>query len=282
MRILIDQVDHPFPQTFNEMSVEQIAVYTKEFILNRDAIFETTKEGKIVVKNEFLFSKALCKMLFYLLPVTWHNFVKMDESWKHYLLYEEKVLAFMSTDNLTELPCTKIKAGGTTYHAPKSAIILATEEFSYLDKTYQAYFKHQDKKFLNLFVATIFRETNFMQIFRAKMPTSNGDIRVPFNKHNLEARAKQMERVPFDTKLVIWFWYHCYRATLPKLHPAVFTKSNEEKVKDSDWLSVVLSLAADGPFGNYNDVCNTQVHLVLSELNRKAVNHKEMMKKHAK
>jgi len=124
MKILIDQIEHPFPQSFNEMTVEQIAVYIKEFILNRNALFETEKDGKIVVKNELLYNKASCRMLFYLLPVTWHEFVKMDESWKLYLLYEEKVLAFLSIDNLTELPIKRFKAKGTTFHAPKNALII--------------------------------------------------------------------------------------------------------------------------------------------------------------
>jgi hypothetical protein len=281
MIILIDNVEHKLPQSFNEMTVEQLAVYINEFILNRNALFETDKEGKYIVKNEMLYNKALVRMLFYLLPITWHDFVKMDESWKHYLLYEAQVLSFLNKDMLTELPIKKINHLGATYFGPKNSNLLATEEFSYADKTYQAFFKNQDKKFLNLFVASLFRETSVFTKFKSFLPTFNGDKREVFNKHQLEARAKKMERLSFDVKLTIWFWYHCYRASLPKLHPLVFTAPNESKAGDSDWLNVILGLASEGPFGNYNQVCHTQVHLVLRELNRKAEINNELKKKYA-
>ena len=79
-----------------------------------------------------------------------------------------------------------------------------------------------------------------------------------------------------DIKLSAWYWYHCYRSSLPKEHPDVFTPSNEAKAEKSDWLNVILSLGSNGPFGDYNQICGMQVHLVLKELNRIAVINKEL------
>jgi hypothetical protein len=282
MNILIDQKPYTFPQSFNELTTEQIAVYVKEFILNRNALFEADKDGNWTVKNEMLYNKAMMRMLFYLMPLTWHEFTQMDNSWKHYLVYEAKLLQFLFTDSLTQIPILEVKIGDAKLHGPKTASLLATEEFSYADKTYQAYFKRNDKRHLNVFFATLFRPAAPFNPLNLLSANYNGDTREVFNKHLLEQRSFLVDRIPYDTKLAVWFWYHSYRATLPKIHKHVFTPSNETKAGDSDWLSVILAISADGPFGKYKEVCNTQVHLVLTDLENKAKQNEEIKQKYAK
>lgn len=259
------------PQRYDDLTVQQIACYVKEIVLKRHQLFNQEKDGTVTVKNEMLYRQAQLKLLFHLLPVTWADYRKLDSSWKCYLIDELKVLDFLLNDTVTTIPVQAVKYKyGKKLYGPDNSSKLCAEEFSFADKAYQAFFHSGKQDVLNIFFASIFREVDTWWFIRKHLPATTGDRRQPFNKHLLDQRTKKVMHVSYDTKLAVWYWYHCFRIDLPKKYPHVFTGSNEKNANTGGWLDVILSLSADGPFGDYDKTRHTQINLVLTDMNRRA------------
>lgn len=274
--VYIDGKPREFPDKIEQLSVDDIALYVKEFLLQRDQIFSQNDAGEFKVKNPDLLKSAQLKMLKQLLKISYHQFTRMHSSWKMDLIERERLLDFLFTDHITHPILHKVRYRGRVYLPPKDKFLIATEEFSFADAAYMSYYKTHQKKYLDILFAVIYRPADPWHIFRKLMPGYNGERRHAFNKHLLEKRIEDQVRISESVKLTLYFWYHLFRTSLPKDYSNVFTSSNQAKAKSDGWLQVILGMASEGPFGDYDRVCKTQIHLVLKELDRKSENLKQL------
>lgn len=265
--LLIGGETYPIPTKLDECNEWQIATYAREFVLGRNAIFTELPDGTVTIKNRLTYEVAMMRLLHASIGCEWKLFTKISVEQKHYLVFTEKVLAFYFTDKFTKAP--DVYVSGLV--GPGNEYQLTAEEFSFADTAYIAYHKTESIQALNTFVAVLMRpKSKFGWLFK---PTNN-DLREAFTKHTIEDRLALVANLPSDFKLALWLWYHKYRVELPNKYPHAFSSSNESKAASNGWLDVLLSSAENGTFGNYDQTCKAQHHLVFSDMNRRIANSK--------
>jgi hypothetical protein len=265
--LLIGKETYSIPTKLDECNAWQMATYAREFILGRNSIFTEGRDGSISIKNRMLYEVAMMRLLHATTGCEWKLFTKISAEQKHYLVYEEKLLEFYFTGNFTQAPHICISG----LIGPDNEYQLTAEEFSFADTAYIAYHRTESAQALNTFAATLLRpKQKFTWLFKP----ANGDKREVFNKHSIDARLAIVATMPTDYKLALWFWYHKYRVDMPDKYPFAFGGGNESKAASSGWLDVLLSSAENGTFGNYKQTCETQHHLVFSDMNRRIQNSK--------
>lgn len=130
-------------------------------------------------------------------------------------------------------PTIKIKA--TTYHAPAIRMRNSTiAEFAYVDSAYYKWRTTMQPIWLNVLCAALYREAD---------PQPNDiDIRKPFIKQAVDARADIFETLDYQTKLAIAYTYEGCRNHIANTFPLIFPKpikveGEEHKPKKQKYVS---------------------------------------------
>lgn len=258
---------YSIPTKLDECNYMQLATYAQELLLKRNFLFNERPDGAVEIKNHGLYEMAMLRLLHVTIGCEWKLFAKISAEQKHYLIYDEKVLEFYFKDAFTCAP----KIAVNTLIGPGNEYQLTAEEFSFADTAYLAYHKTESAQALNTFSAVLLRPKI---MFGWLWKPVNNDLREPFTKHSIENRLPLVKQIPVEYKLALWLWYHRYRIELPNKYPHAFSTSNQSKAASNGWIDVLLSSAENGTFGNYNETCQTQHHLVFSDMNRRILNAK--------
>lgn len=157
----------------------------------------------------------------------------------------------------------KIKTKNKTLFAPANRITnLTIDEFAHADDLFLGWYNKKDIEYLQYLAAVLYRENN------------QEGKRLPFDKNELEARAKALAKTNKNTLLAICLSYQGSRSHLSNQFPLVFPKpKTEEETKTenkpkapnrSNFGRVVLHLSG-GKFGSHNETKNTNLYTFLTE-----------------
>lgn len=199
------------------------------------------------------------KLFLVLLNVRWWQFLKQWKALKTiknvgFSSLKEHYNWLHSSINLTTF-IPSIKTKSKKLHAPADRINnLTVNEFSHADDLFLGWHTTQDFEYLHYLAAVLYRELD-----------ENGK-RVPFDKTELDKRAKQLSKLDKQTLLAISLSYQGSRSYMISQFPVVFPKpkGKTKTPRNSGFGKLVLHLSG-GKFGTHNETKNTNVYTFLSE-----------------
>lgn len=190
------------------------------------------------------------------------------------------------TDQLLPTLSVARRAGQhTTWHGPLGQLRnLLFGEFMFADTFFVLYCQPGQAAALDQFLTVLYRPARANPDPDA--PDWAGDVRLPFNEHQLERRTLKVARVPWAQKLAVLTWYRGCRAQLADEFPDVFAAAEEEaghRAKQApDWGRVLRKLSG-GAFGPVSQTAQQPLRLVLAELQDLAADYHRLksQQKHA-
>ena len=161
----------------------------------------------------------------------------------------------------------KIKTQSRTLFAPANRITnLTIDEFAHADDLFLGWHHKKDFEYLHYLTAVLYREL-----------TPEGK-RTPFDKNELETRAKALAKTSKKTLLAVALSYQGSRAHLSRQFPVIFPKPTESKPNQkrnrpssSNFGRVVLHLSG-GKFGPHAETKQTNVYTFLTEFQEQLKN----------
>jgi hypothetical protein len=155
----------------------------------------------------------------------------------------------------------------TSWHGPAGQFRnLLFGEFIFADTFFVLYSLHGQADCLDKFLTVLYRPAR--PEADPEAPDWTGDVRWPFNEHQLEARAPRVAPVPAAQKLAVLTWYRGCRAQLAEEFPDVFVAAEPDaqvKPGPPDWGSVLRKFSG-GAFGTVQQTAQQPLRLVLAEM----------------
>ena len=162
----------------------------------------------------------------------------------------------------------------TAWHGPAAHLSNVTfGEFMFADTFFVQYALHQRPVHLDMFLAVLYRPGK-----RNPNPEAadwNGDVRLPFNEHQLEVRTQRIAHVPDLEKLAVLTWYRGCRTQLADEFPDVFAEADRDEQgpkKAPQWDRVLRQLSG-GAFGTVQETATQPLRLLLAEMQDAAVDY---------
>jgi hypothetical protein len=261
------------PSKWHELRVRTIAIYVREFFLQRENLFaEDVETGKFYHKDVVAYDTVRTLLLQSLLGLNDRDFIKIGIDARHELLNKEKLVDFMFETDIKEQPVDFFRCNGIKHFGPLDFNKITAEEFSFADAACTAFIKTANPLYLDTLMAALFRPKKWWWFFEKRAANTNGDCRQQFNKHLLDGRVKRFTGLNEDAKLAAFWWFHSTRCNLASKFPNLFSVKNQGDANSSGygWLSIILTLSTKGTFGNYKDVSCTPMHLILTDLDAEA------------
>jgi hypothetical protein len=197
----------------------------------------------------------------------------------HFLESEDHLLTEQVLPTLT-LPGRGLKERATTWTGPRGHLRnLLFGEFMFADTYFVHYIQHNRHEDFDKFLAVLYRPAR-----RNAKPTDpdwNGDLRVPFNEHQLEMRTPRAGLVSHIEKLAVLTWYRGCRALLAQEFPDVFTAAEEDGAaadKGLDWPRVLRKLSG-GAFGTVQQTAGQPLRMILAEMQDAAEEYQRLKSK---
>lgn len=136
-------------------------------------------------------------------------------------------------------------------------------EFAYADTFFMRYHETKDQKWLDNFIASLYRPRDRTQDPRGY--DFSGDSRKPFNSYLIEHNAKRLSRLSVHVKEGILMWYWACRMAMEQRYPYVF-KAKGSGAKPTSWPEFITALGG-GKFGTVNQVGQERFHTVMIDAN---------------
>lgn len=174
------------------------------------------------------------------------------------------------------IPGRHVAEQPSTWHGPRGHFRnLLFGEFIFADTFFVRYCLHGKQQFLDQFLTVLYRPAR-----RDASPERadwTGDVRLPFNEHQLEIRTPRVKYLPPLEKLAVVTWYRGCRAQLAQEFPDVFVAAEEDAQasakKAPDWGRVLRKLAG-GAFGAVVQTAGQPLRLILADLQDAAEAHR--------
>lgn len=163
-----------------------------------------------------------------------------------------------TTNDLTTPPIPFVKKGFRKLYCPSKKLGNITAfEFAFADAFHIKYLKSGNETDLNNFLGSLFRPKKWFS-----------DERVRFDKSNIEKYAKRLNKLKYAEKQVILLWYIGCRDAIVKANKNLFYSSGASS-NDSTWIDLFLEMAGS-KFGNFEQTGNTEMFLILKDLQHSA------------
>lgn len=167
-----------------------------------------------------------------------------------------------------QIPGRHVTERPTTWHGPLGEFRnLLFGEFLFADTFFVLFTLHGKQELLDQFLTVLYRPAR-----RGASPEREdwtGDVRLPFNEHQLETRTPRVARVPLLEKLAVLTWYRGCRAQLGQEFPEVFVAADEDTQTSGkqapDWGRVLRKLSG-GAFGTVAQTAGQPLRLILAEM----------------
>lgn len=162
-------------------------------------------------------------------------------------------------------PFDSFSHAGKTYYLPAAhGLNLSAIEYPIADEAFTTYLKNNSDEHLRLLCAVLCREAEQ----DAASAERRGDRRVPLlSRPQAEARAARMSNLPHDVMGGVLLYFAGVKAFVSQSYGKVlFEQPDEDEPAQPSttpslgWWSIYFNLAADGPFGNLEQVYQTDFH----------------------
>jgi len=134
-------------------------------------------------------------------------------------------------------------------------------EWNACERYYADLVKGDDEHALNCFVAILYR---LPKKDYDKRLNSAGDIRRPFNPHEIGYYAAKISRWPVAIKTAILLWFDGCREQIHALYD-VFGKPSDTSTDEPGMFEVIRALCGD-KYGSFEQVEHLNVHVAMREI----------------
>lgn len=250
-KLTIDDKEFSIAENFNELTKEQLINYIKNYYEVLPRFFHVVEDAIEIISND-TYNALMYAQLINILQIDAETFEKFSAEDVVFLIDEMKIIEFLQEDStLTINHFQKIKKHLVGCESDFGD--LSAEEYLWAEKFYIEYKETADISKLNALVACLNKTIN-----------KKKEI-LPFEVKRISVIEKQIEDVELYQKIGILLFFEGSRNELRELYPEMHSG---KKTSDSDFKEVLLQVAKDGPFGDFEKVLKTNIHLVFSELNR--------------
>lgn len=178
------------------------------------------------------------------------------------------------TAKFDEKPFDSFEHDGMRYILPADNFADTTAlEWALCNIYYMHYAKSPDKKHLFYqLIATICRpERPDLKKFKADLKRWNGDERVIFNSVDADARAKDIENVPFGVLIAIFQYWEAMNNRFVKRNDELFEGGEGDGIfqNGEGYLSLLEDVAEEGIMGDLEKVHETNISGVFMYLRNK-------------
>lgn len=152
-------------------------------------------------------------------------------------------------------------------YGPKSCFDnLTLEEYHCAEIFYSDLIAGGDTNALNKLVAVLYRKPKSIFYDQKKDPA--GDIRKPFNEHEIDYWASKISEWPLNQKEAILLWYDGCRQHLISLYSAVFTPTQPtaDQVETRGMFGLMRQIADGNKYGQFEQVKKLNIHTALLEM----------------
>lgn len=170
--------------------------------------------------------------------------------------------------NLTKNIIPTIRVGLRKFYGPSDLLgNCSLNEFNSAVTYFNRYSNSGLEEHLDLFVLSLYRPK--------KLFSGYGDPRKEFRLEAVDRYVKQMQRVPFETKLAVWlFFYGCMEKLTTMYSEAFEKKSGKSKVGNFGWTNIVLGMAGN-KFGDFDKTGQQNIHVIFMEMVNLALGNPE-------
>jgi hypothetical protein len=252
------------PENWNELTRVQLVDYCRYIFPYRKLVFSVDDDNNIVINKgyEETANHMYAGMLFSLLDMQPNDFVKLEASFIHDLIFNQKLLNFLVLEyDLESNLIDMVRVNNVCYYGPSSFSQLTWDEFVIADRAYLDFIKTGDTDYLDNFFATIYRKLD--KNWNPEDPDTTGDKREKFNMFTIQIRKPFVAQIPLPEKLAALVFYECERDLMIANNSTVFTAGSGDPVPPAD---TVLSIA--GGLANFNIVRESKAIVVISEIKR--------------
>jgi len=186
-----------------------------------------------------------------------------------YSLMADEVADVLSTTNFllksidAKRPFKSFRWRFTRYYGPEELLNNITAgEFHFAEKAFVGAMQ-EDKEALAMLCAILYRPKGKTGAHTPGHADFKGDVRLPFNRHEVEERAKRFTKLPGKYAYPVLLWFAGQRAAIINNYPEVFSGSGDGGSADG-WLDVFRALAKN-PL-HFNEVTNMPLSFLLWEL----------------
>ena len=155
------------------------------------------------------------------------------------------------------------------FFGPKSNFDnLTLEEYHCAEIFYSELLEDKDPAALDKLIAVLYRKPK--SFFYNQEKDSAGDVRMPFNEHEIDYWAKQISRWQPALKDAVLLWYDGCRQHLISLYSAVFTAPSDLPAKEDPgsrgMFGVIRQIADGNKYGQFEQVKKLNIHTALLEM----------------
>lgn len=177
-------------------------------------------------------------------------FADVDELAEFFYLLE-----FLFQDN--KLTKNLLPAYDSLYGPGDNFCNLVVSEFIFAEDFYQKYKEQNNPVDLDNLIAVLYRPGKPFLLYNYTT-NPDGDYRKKFNDHLVEYYASKIRKWPIEVKNAILHYYEGCHRQLTEAYGDVFGGSGEPAKRGM--LSVVVSMAENGTFGNFAQVEGLLLH----------------------
>ena len=251
-----DKQQYNLPENWNELTGKQLCaiapyLFMKEIDLQQRSVIacKLLQLDYRVLKsaNDFLSLELINKIL----PLV---------SW----MFEDITLTAQLLP-VIDIPKHFMFFGSTKLYGPTANFNnLCIAEFSDTEFCLTEYQKTKEEKWLNLFIAILYRPKQ--KGIDTAAANYAGDIRQAYNFHLNDFIAVMVSKLDTNLKMAIMLWYLGCRAELVKDYKFLFSDGNKKATAEGgSWTDVIHGLA--GPkFGTVEQTMSANLKVVLKEL----------------
>lgn len=161
-----------------------------------------------------------------------------------------------------------VKNNNKTLYAPGPRLNnISIAEFSLADAAYYLWRKTDNKEYLNLLCAILYRPKKWF--FQDK----SQDQRRRFNKFEAEKRSKSLN-ISLKLKIAIAFTYEGCRNNIMQTRPNTFPKGDSDEVEKYHGFKKIILAKSGDKFGSFAETSNTLVTDFLDELEEEFIESK--------
>jgi hypothetical protein len=202
---------------------------------------------------------------------------------------EAHVLTEQLLPTLT-IPGRHVTEKAATWHGPLGHFQnLLFGEFIFADTFFVLYLLHGKKEYLDKFITVLYRPARRVKAAAGLVEQDaspedldwTGDVRLPFNEHQLDIRTPRVFRVAALEKAAVLTWYRGCRSQLALEFPDVFVEADKDSSTSSkqapDWGRVLRKLSG-GAFGAVTQTASQPLRLILAEMQDMATDVQRLKK----
>jgi hypothetical protein len=268
MQILeADKKKYQVPETWDELTAKQYLNICHVISVDmRDEEQRLKKQKGIEINSEYSKRIVILKVL---ASMPWRKFAKLNKLQLASIIHLTDFV--MEEVTITNQLLPKIRVGLRYYYGPEKGLVFSTfEEFAHADTQFTNYVNGKREEALGNLIAVLYRPRKRFLWIRKRLPSYNGDPRIPFNDTSVAKRGKRFtKRMKNRYKHAVLFFFAGFRSQNVIKNYAELFKQRSGTVKfggkNYGWKSPLHEMAGN-KYGSMKETSSYRWHEILTAL----------------